>query len=162
MENSSARAASQPPEYVFMLYRTCTNIEASSVMYGDETLLWFERMGAARAVFEHTAEEARECLLDSYKIIRRNDNLIFSSGFRWCAALFEFPRRPKEHSVAAKRRLLRSLSGGTDKAASLLSTSLIAHESEQWDPSYSDKAPPEISTVEAEETLEELLDYLWS
>lgn len=146
---------------VYMLYRTCSNVEAGDILFGSAFILWFETRDAAAAVFHHTCEECRECLLNDYRFIRRNENCIFSSGYIWTAGLFAFKRRKREALPAAKDRVLRRISStGTIGDVQWLTASLIAHDGEYWDPGYGDIGQPDITAIEADQIVEELADYL--
>jgi hypothetical protein len=144
-----------------MLYRSCFNLEVGDILFDDSTFLWFETKAAARSVFHQSTEEARECLFNVYKFIRRSDNFIFTSGYRWTVALFEFSRRKDESVEVAKRRLLRKAQ--SDDPTVWLTGSLIEHESEYWESfglSDDDKPPPTITPVDTKDTIETIVDYL--
>ena len=86
---------------VFAVFRKCLNWEAGDVLFEDQPLLWFDTLSAAQAVYYASAEQARECVLNEFKIIRRNKSLEFTSGYSWATILFRFPRKHGEDLLAA-------------------------------------------------------------
>jgi hypothetical protein len=56
---------------VYALHRKCVNWEAGEVLF-DEPLLWFDTEAAVQAGSNASAEQARECVLNEFKIIRRS------------------------------------------------------------------------------------------
>jgi hypothetical protein len=144
---------------VYALYRKCVNWEAGEVLF-DEPLLWFDTVAAVQAVYNASAEQARECVLNEFKIIRRSASLDFTSGYSWATIIFHFPRLPGEELHAAEVRIREDLreEEDTDIGARLLA-SVIASDGVHLEPT-NNKGSPNVRPIDLSEELDEFADFI--
>lgn len=126
---------------IYAVYRKCQNWEAGDVLFEGEPLLWFDSLAAARVVYNESGEQARDCLMKEFEIIRRSESLEFTSGYTWATTLLGFPRERAEALSAARERVERELRD--DEAGDIverLRAAVLASDGVHLEPVYGARA----------------------
>jgi len=157
----ATKTPSAAADSVYAVYRKCQNWEAGDVLFEGEPLLWFDSLAAARVVYNESGDQARDCLVKEFEIIRRNESLEFTSGYMWATTLLSFPRKRCEVLAAARERIEQELQDDEDgDIIDRLRVAVIASDGGHMEPVYGARAEAKVKPMDVEDELEQLADYL--